>query len=124
MLLWVQASVRTRDNHALEYAVREANRLNLPLVAVFGLTPGYPEANARHYAYLLEGLRDLRANLAARDVPLRVTLGNPPEVALNAAREGAALVVTDVGYTRLQREWREWLADRLDVPLEIGRAHV
>ncbi len=117
VLLWVQASVRTRDNHALEYAVREANRLNLPLVAVFGLTPGYPEANARHYAYLLEGLRDLRMNLAARDVPLRVTLGSPPEVALNAAGEGAALVVTDVGYTRLQREWRDWLADRLDVPL-------
>ncbi|GGL02865.1 deoxyribodipyrimidine photo-lyase [Deinococcus radiotolerans] len=117
VLLWVQASVRTRDNHALEYGVREANRLNLPLVAVFGLTPGYPEANARHYAYLLEGLRDLRANLAARDVPLRVALGSPPEVALDAAGEGAAFVVTDVGYTRLQREWRDWLADRLDVPL-------
>lgn len=117
VLLWVQASVRTRDNHALEYAVREANRLNLPLVAVFGLTPDYPEANARHFQFLLEGLRDLKVNFAARRIPLRVGLGSPPQVALDAAAEGAALVVTDVGYVRIQREWRQWLAQRLEVPL-------
>ncbi|PTA68706.1 deoxyribodipyrimidine photo-lyase [Deinococcus arcticus] len=117
VLLWVQASVRTRDNHALEYAVQEANRLGLPLVAVFGLTPGYPEANARHYLYLLEGLRDLRANLAARGIPLRVAPGTPPKVVLQAAGEGAALVVTDVGYVRVAREWRAWLAGHLSVPL-------
>lgn len=117
VLLWVQASVRTRDNHALEYAVRQANDLRLPLVAVFGLTPTYPDANARHYQFLLEGLRDLRVNLAVRGVPLRVALGSPPEVARSAAAEGAALVVTDVGYLRLQRHWRQWLAAHLDVPL-------
>ncbi|MBZ9715748.1 deoxyribodipyrimidine photo-lyase [Deinococcus multiflagellatus] len=117
VLLWVQASVRVRDNHALEYAVQEASRLDLPLVAVFGLTPAYPEANARHYLYLLEGLRDLRQGLAERGIPLRVALGTPPEVALQAAQEGAALVVTDVGYVRVAREWRAWLAGRLTVPL-------
>lgn len=116
VLLWVQTSVRTRDNHALEYAVRGANRLRLPLVAVFGLTPGYPEANARHYQFLLEGLRDLRVNLAARGIPLRIGLGHPPEVVLDTAGEGAALVVTDVGSMRIHREWREWLRERLEVP--------
>ncbi|MFC6749786.1 hypothetical protein [Deinococcus aquaticus] len=25
--------------------------------------------------------------------------------------------MTDVGYTRIQREWRDWLAGQLDVPL-------
>ncbi|GGL77526.1 deoxyribodipyrimidine photo-lyase [Deinococcus aerolatus] len=116
VLLWVQASARTRDNHALEYAVRRANNLGLPLVAVFGLTPDYPEANARHFQYLLEGLRDLRVNLAARGVPLSIRMGRPPEVALEAAREGAALVVTDVGYLNLQRAWRDWLKAQLEVP--------
>ena len=117
VLLWVQASARTRDNHALEYAVRQANDLGLPLVAVFGLTPSYPEANARHFQYLLEGLRDLRVNLAARGVPLSIRMGKPPEMALEAAREGAALVVTDVGYLNLQRAWRDWLKAQLEVPL-------
>ncbi|CAM4090657.1 deoxyribodipyrimidine photo-lyase [Deinococcus marmoris] len=116
VLLWVQASVRTRDNHALEYAVRQANERGLPLVAVFGLTPDYPEANARHFQYLLEGLRDLRANLAARGIPLSIRLGKPPEMVLEAAREGAALVVTDVGYLNVQRAWRDWLKAQLEVP--------
>jgi deoxyribodipyrimidine photo-lyase len=116
VLLWVQASVRVTDNHALEYAVREANRLGLPLAAVFGLTPSFPEANARHYQFLLEGLRDLTAGLAARGIPFRVRLGSPPEVVL-AASAGAALVVTDRGYLRIQRVWRKTLAERLSVPL-------
>ncbi|GGL97220.1 deoxyribodipyrimidine photo-lyase [Deinococcus aerophilus] len=116
VLLWVQAGVRTRDNHALEYAVRQANERKVPLVAVFGLTPDYPEANARHFQYLLEGLRDLRVNLAARGILLSIRTGKPPEVALTAAREGAALVVTDVGYLNLQRAWRDWLKAHLNVP--------
>lgn len=116
VLLWVQATVRERDNHALEYAVQEANRLKLPLVAVFGLTPGYPEANARHYLYLLEGLRDLRAGLGRRGVPLRVALGEPVAEVKRAARE-AALVVTDLGYMRIQRQWRDDVAAALKVPL-------
>ncbi|WP_102126068.1 deoxyribodipyrimidine photo-lyase [Deinococcus planocerae] len=115
VLLWVQSSVRTRDNHALEYAAGEARRLGVPLAAVFGLNPDYPEANARHFQYLLEGLRDLRAGLARRGVPLRVGVGHPPDVVLDAAR-GACLVVTDRGYLRPGRQWREALAGRLEVP--------
>lgn len=116
VLLWVQATVRTTDNHALEYAIQQANQLQVPLVAVFGLTPNYPEANARHYQFLLEGLADLRHNLQARGVPLAIEQGHPPEVVLEKAKK-AALVVTDVGYTRHQREWRTWLAARLTIPL-------
>jgi deoxyribodipyrimidine photo-lyase len=92
VLLWVQASVRVTDNHALEYAVREANRLGLPLAAVFGLTPSFPEANARHYQFLLEGLRDLSAGLAARGIPFSVRLGSPPEVVLAASAGAEALI--------------------------------
>lgn len=115
VLLWVQSSVRTRDNHALEYAVGEARRLGVPLAAVFGLNPGYPEANARHFQYLLEGLRDLRAGLAARGIPLSIRIGNTPDEVLKAA-QGACLVVTDRGYLRIQRQWRTDLAARLTVP--------
>ncbi|GHF43146.1 deoxyribodipyrimidine photo-lyase [Deinococcus metalli] len=116
VLLWVQASVRVTDNHALEYAIREANTRRLPVVAVFGLTPSYPDANARHYRYLLEGLRDLRAALGARGIPLRVELGDPVTTVQSAAHH-AALVVTDVGYLRLQRQWRALLAETVPVPL-------
>lgn len=109
VLYWMQASQRAERNHALEHAVRRANELGLPLLAVFGLTDDYPEANLRHYAFMLEGLRDAAAALERRGIALAVRRGSPDEVALEAG-ESAAMIVTDRGYLRPQREWRERVA--------------
>src|SRR5687768_7258447 len=109
-LYWMQASQRTRFNHALEYAVERANGLRLPVVVCFGLMDDYPEANARHYAFMLEGLRDVATGLAKRGVGFAVERGAPAEVALKASRD-AALVVCDRGYLRHQRQWRDHVAD-------------
>jgi deoxyribodipyrimidine photo-lyase len=110
VLYWMQASVRTEHNHALEYAVQRANELGQRLLVVFGLTDGYPEANLRHYTFLLEGLADVEGALKERGAKLAVRCGSPDEVALDAG-EGASIIVTDRGYLRHQREWREKVAD-------------
>ncbi len=111
----MQASVRSRCNHALEYAVLRANELHQPLLVAFALTPSYPEANERSYSFLLEGLRDVEQALKARGIGFVVRLGHPPEVLLELARE-ASLLVTDRAYLRPAREWRTWLAERLEIP--------
>lgn len=116
VLYWMQASVRGAGNAALEHALTQANALKLPLLTVFGLTPSYPSANARHYQFLLEGLADVRDTLDRRGLPLLVGLtgkAGPPEAAL-ALAAGAALVVTDRGYLRTSRAWRGWLAGQLE----------
>ena len=56
VLYWMQQSQRARFNPALEYALDEANARDLPVLVCFGLMDGYPEANARHYTFMLEGL--------------------------------------------------------------------
>jgi len=110
VLYWMQASQRTRFNHALEHAIERSNALRLPLVVGFGLMDDYPEANARHYAFMLCGLRDVKANLARRGIGFVVRYGNPPEAMLGLAAR-AALVVCDRGYLRHQKRWRERMAD-------------
>jgi hypothetical protein len=55
----------------LEYAMQRANELGQRLLVVFGLTDGYPEANLRHYAFLLEGLQDVEGALKERSASLR-----------------------------------------------------
>ena len=45
----MQQSQRAEHNHALEYAVQQANQLDRMLLVAFGLTDDYPEANLRHY---------------------------------------------------------------------------
>ncbi|AHY47479.1 FAD binding domain of DNA photolyase [Rubrobacter radiotolerans] len=109
VLYWMQASVRSRFNHALEYAVQRANDLGRRLLVVFGLTDSYPEANLRHYTFLVEGLKDVEGNLKERGIKFVVRRGSPDDVALGEA-ERASLVVTDRGYLRHQREWRERVA--------------
>jgi deoxyribodipyrimidine photo-lyase len=105
----MQQSQRTAMNHALEYAVHEANRLGCGVVVVFGLTDDYPEANLRHYAFMLEGLKETEQALRKRGVRMVVRKGSPPEVALEAGGE-ARLIVCDCGYLRHQRQWRQALA--------------
>src|SRR5687768_6975664 len=94
VLYWMQASQRTRFNHALEYAIGRANELKLPVLVGFGLMDDYPEANARHYAFMLEGLRNVAGSLSRRGIGFVVERGAPARVALKLSRD-AALVVCD-----------------------------
>ncbi len=106
VLYWMQASQRAEYNHALEYAVREANGQNLPVVAFFGLTEQFPEANLRHYTFLVEGLQDVHKALDRRGIQLIVRRASPEKEIVDVAGE-ASLVVTDRGYLRIQKAWRE-----------------
>ena len=111
VLYWMQQSQRAEYNHALEYAVQQANDLGLGVVAAFGLAPDYPEANLRHYTFMLEGLTETCALLEKRGIHMVVRLGSPPDVALNLG-QNAAMIVCDCGYLEHQRSWREKVAQR------------
>lgn len=112
VLYWMQQSQRADCNHALEYAIREANRLRLPVLATFGLTQRFPDANLRHYAFMLEGLSETQHTLRTRGIQLVLRLLPPPKAAVALSRD-AAMVVTDCGYLRIQKKWRENVASRI-----------
>jgi deoxyribodipyrimidine photo-lyase len=111
VLYWMQQSQRADANPALDVAIACGNRLGLPVVVGFGLTDGYPEANARHYAFMLEGLREVAASLRERGIAFVVRRGSPEDVAGDLARR-AATVVCDRGYLRHQKAWRHQVAER------------
>ncbi len=109
VLYWMQQSQRATGNHALEYAVDLANEIGVPVVVGFGLMDDYPEANLRHYTFLLEGLRETAQALAARGIAFVLRLGAPARVALELAQRACA-VVCDRGYLRHQKAWRREVA--------------
>ncbi len=113
VLYWMQEAQRAEYNHALEYAAQRANELEQRLLVVFGLTDGYPEANLRHYAFLLEGLQDVEEGLKERNIKFVVRRGSPDEVALDLGKD-ASLIVCDMSYLRLQKEWRKKVAEGAD----------
>jgi deoxyribodipyrimidine photo-lyase len=109
ILYWMQQAQRSDYNHALEYAVAWANKLNKPLIVCFGITDDYPEANERHYYFMLEGLKETKRSLAIRGINMVIQYGSPEIVTLKLARN-ACLVVADRGYLRIQRNWRQHVA--------------
>ena len=116
VVYWMQAAQRARTNHALEYAVGAANELRKPLVVFFALTENYPEANERHYAFMLEGLKETQEALRKRGIPMIVRRGEPDKEIAAFSRD-AGLVVVDDGYVRVERRWRRSAAAALDCPL-------
>jgi deoxyribodipyrimidine photo-lyase len=116
VVYWMQAAQRAEANHALEYAARAANELRKPLVVLFTLTDAYPEANERHYAFMLEGLKETREALRRRGIPMVVRKGDPAGEASAFGRD-AAMVVVDDGYVRIERAWRRAAAAALACPL-------
>ena len=68
VVYWMRRSQRGRDNHALNVAIEAGNLLKKPVLVFFGLIPKAHHANLRHYAFLLQGLRDVARDLQKRNV--------------------------------------------------------
>lgn len=111
VIYWMQQSQRADDNHALEYAIQQANRLGQGVLVVFGLMDDYPEANLRHYTFMLEGLQETRDTLARLGIKMVIQQGVPAEVVIKLGRH-ASVIVCDCGYLRHQKAWREALAQQ------------
>ncbi|MBD3291226.1 deoxyribodipyrimidine photo-lyase [candidate division KSB1 bacterium] len=116
VLYWMQASQRTLYNHALEYAVQQANDRKKPLVVFFGITEAFPEANERHYYFMLEGLKEVKDSLEERKTKMVVRLQSP-EKGVKELAEDADLVITDRGYLIIQKMWRHHAGKNIDCPL-------
>ena len=116
VLYWMQASQRTEYNHALEYAIIKANELRKPMVVFFGITDAFPEANERHYAFMLEGLREVKQSLEKRGIQMVIRHQSPEMGAVQMAKK-ASVAVVDRGYLKIQKQWRNDAAKQMDCPL-------
>lgn len=124
VIYWMQRAQRGFDNPALDLAIEAGNRLGLPVVVFFGLHPRYPNANLRHYAFLVAGLSETRERVLQRGAYF---LFRPyPEHNLIDLCQTLrpALVVGDENPLRQPAAWRVSAAQRLDAPFVTVDADV
>lgn len=110
VLYWMQQSQRVHYNHALMHAIEKANDLGLPVVVFFGLTPSYPEANRRHYQFMMEGLVEVKRWIEKLGMTFVFRLASPEKGVLDYVKD-AAFFVMDYGYLRHQKIWRKAVWD-------------
>lgn len=110
VVYWMQQSQRVHFNHALNHAIEIANHRQLPLMVFFGLTADYPDANERHYAFMLEGLREVKSILNHFHITFVIRLISPELGVIDYLEHAVALVMDD-GYLRHQKMWRKYVLD-------------
>ena len=117
VVYWMQRAQRAMDNPALDAAIDAANELGKPLVVFLGIVPFYPNANQRHYAFLLEGVAETARAVEARGATF-VFRPHPHHQLVVLVREVApALVIGDENPLREPERWRRLMAKRLHIPL-------
>jgi deoxyribodipyrimidine photo-lyase len=120
----MQRAQRGTDNPALNVALQLANELQKPLAVFFGLHPGYPNANWRHYSFLFDGLAETAAQIEARGAAF-VFRPFPQYSLLRFCEEvKPCLVVGDENPLREPEAWRQRAAKILRVPFYTVDADV
>lgn len=79
------------------------------VVVVFGPFTGNPQANERHFAFMLEKLAEVGSNLRERDIRFVICMQRSDAACL-ALASATVLIVCDRGYLRHQKHWREAVA--------------
>jgi len=110
VVYWMQQAQRVHFNHALNHAIEIANFRNLPLVVFFGLSTNYPDANLRHFHFMLEGLKEVKAILDHFQITFVIRLVSP-EIGIIPYLKNASALVMDYGYLRHQKLWRKHVLD-------------
>ena len=118
VLYWMQQSQRVHYNHALNHAIDLANQKNLPLVVFFGLNPKYPDANLRHFKFMLEGLKEVKHILIHFGANVVIKIGKPEELILELLNDADTLVM-DQGYLKHQKDMRQFVINQADASLNI-----
>jgi deoxyribodipyrimidine photo-lyase len=116
VVYWMQRAQRIRENPALDVAIHLANELSLPVVIYFSVIGNFPNANARHFHFMQQGLRDVAADAAELNVGF--VIRRAPEHTLEQflAEVDAAILIGDENPLREPERWRAALAIRLKIP--------
>ena len=110
VLYWMQQAQRVHYNHALLRAIERANEARLPVRVAFVLFAGFPEANVRHFTFMLEGLKEVGRECVRRGIGFELRRGEPVAEVTQLLQDAAA-VVCDTGYLSHQRAWRDRLTE-------------
>ncbi len=116
VVYWMQRAERGLNNAAVDCAVTIANELCLPLLVYFSAIANFPNANLRHYVFLNQGLPDIEADLAERNISFVVR--RPPDNSLDKLLEevDAAILIGDENPCREPERWRTVIARRVEIP--------
>jgi len=124
VVYWMSRDQRAADNWALLFAQELALQRQVPLLVAFCLVPRFLGATRRQYAFLLQGLQEVEVTLSKKDIPFCLLTGSAErELPSFTSGLGAGQLVTDFDPLRPKRQWKEQVAERINIPFFEVDAH-
>lgn len=124
VVYWMSREQRVADNWALIFAQDYAIKAQRELIVVFCISEIVPNATARSYTFLIDGLREIPANLAFFNIPFQLLKGNPEkEIPIFLKRINASVLVTDFDPLKYKRKWKELIAEQIKIPFYEVDSH-
>lgn len=124
VIYWMSRDQRVRDNWALIAACHKAKKEDVPMAVVFCLAEGYLGADNRHFSFMIEGLKQVKRQLAEYHIPFYLLKGRAEEeIPAFASAVGAGSIVTDFSPLRLNRQWKNGAAERTSAQFIEVDAH-
>jgi len=120
ILYWMQMFKRTEYNHALNFAIKEANERKLPLVVYEGLKYYYSWASDRIHTFVLEGVQEKRKAFAKLGIKYIFYLQkdkNSPKQTVAKLAKNAALIVTDDFPCFIIPRHNQAIAEKAEIPV-------
>jgi deoxyribodipyrimidine photo-lyase len=115
---------RVDDNWALVYAMARASDCKSRPMVVFTLTRAYPNANLRHFDFMLRGLKEVEHRLGELNIEFALLTGEPAQTLpsfISTVR--ASLLVSDFDPLVTKRQWKQDVCSRISIPHHEVDAH-
>jgi photolyase PhrII len=119
VLCWLHHSFRADENPALDTACELAVRMDVPLLIYQAVCEHYRYASDRHHWFMLEGARDLQAQMAKTELRYVFHLARPGnrEPHLRDLTRQAAVLVTEDFPLDPTSSWTERLQSTCSTPI-------
>lgn len=124
VIYWLSRDQRVHDNWALLHAQDLAIRDSRELYVVFCLQKLFLNASDHHFAFMIQGLREMAECLAENNIGFVLLKGEPlRELTAYITAIDAHSLVTDFNPLKIKQRWQEQIADSVKVPFLEVDAH-
>jgi len=102
VLYLMQSSQRISYNFALKKAIEISNTIKKPLIVLFVITK-FPNANASHYKFMIEGLKEVSKELRERKIKFSVKINEDIFDEFINYEKHCDYIVLDKGYLKFHK---------------------
>lgn len=124
VVYWMSRDQRAEDHWGLLYARWQAESRHTFLVVVFCVVPNYLRANAAHYQFMIQGLKEVAVDLENKNIPFHLIHGSPAiSVSELISEWDASLLILDFNPLKIKKSWDIEIVKRVDCGVHQVDSH-